>query len=284
MRVPGYARTALLLLFWLCASPCQAQIGQVIEHPEAIAGPWEATTPDGVVGIWIELQTHIDRLPEDATPRPQYLDALEILLYRHKPSEDELADRGWFLVGANGGAAWDGRHLRLESASRAGWPGTHVDLAWNNTAHSWTGTMRRGDKRGPVVLTRPSEGQAVINPVTIGTWSNNSGSANNCIHIAQAADGSFRAWSDQVQTSGQRYGPHVQRPPTLFEGYGTPAKIRVEPSGLADVELWAYTAMCCSHRHFLLPAPGGNTLKEDWRSEQPGIWKRMPGGSCLWPR
>lgn len=266
-------------------SMSHAIVAQQILHPENLAGRWEA--PDGhggAVGMSILLTTTVPSTTTDLSGLPRTLEDFEIGIYQRSDSDVNPLGFNFFTISANGGATWDGQHLRIELQQRPGIsPGIHIDLAWHESTRIWTGTFERAAFRNQAItLRRPAGHQA--NPF-VGTWFENSSLMNNCLHIAQAQDRTFTGWSDDIQIrSRTRYANGIQPSKRAIEHYGEIAKVKVSEPYHIEVELRAYTPMCCSHPFTATISRDGNTLLGDWlgpnQASLPVKWRRVQGDSC----
>lgn len=109
---------------------------------------------------------------------------------------------------------------------------------------------------------------------------------NNCLHIAQSEDGTFAAWSDDLVVPGRlRYANGIQPPERVTEHYGEIAKVKVTGTDRIEVELKAYTPMCCSLPFSAAISSNANSLVGAWlpgpmQTPRPVKWTRVQGGSC----
>jgi hypothetical protein len=278
-----HARVGVILLG---ISVGHAVIAQQILHPENLAGRWEA--PDGyggAVGMSISLTTTVPNSTTDLVDLPQTLEDFEIGIYQRSDSDVNPLGFNFFNISANGGATWDGQHLRIDLRQRAGISSAiHIDLAWHEATRIWTGIFERAAFRNQAItLRRPAGHQA--SPF-VGTWFEGTGLMNNCLHIAQAQDGAFTGWGDDIQIpSRTRYANGILPPKRALEHYGEIAKAMVADPNHIEVELRAYTAACCSHPFAATISHDGNTLLGDWsvgpnQSSRPAKWTRVRGDSC----
>jgi hypothetical protein len=273
-----------IVLLGLCEG--FAQTPQQLLHPENLAGRWEA--PDGnggEVGMNILLTTTVVGSTTSLTGVPQRLDSFEIGLYQRLGSDVPPFGFNFFTTSANGGATWDGRHLRIDLQQHADLPKIHVDLAWNDTARVWTGIFERAAfQNRTITLRRPAGPQ---NNLFVGTWFESTGVMNNCLHIAQAQDGTFTGWGDDISIPGRmRYANGIQPPERAPEHYGEVAKVKITEPERIEVELRAYTAGCCSHPFTATISRDGNALVGDWpaapnQAPRPVKWVRAQGDSCI---
>ncbi len=88
---------------------------------------------------------------------------------------------------------------------------------------------------------------------------------NNCLHIAQAQDGTLTGWADDIQVPGRMHYANGLRPPErIVENYGEIAKVSARGLARIEVELRAYIAMCCSHRFAATLSSDGSSLIGEW--------------------
>ncbi len=191
----------------------------------------------------------------------------------------------FFTTGANGGASWDGRRLRIDFTHTSNLPETHLDLLWDEANQTWRGRFDRGLFRAEAItLRRPAFRE---HSMLTGTWYEHGVGSHTCLHIAQAADGSFTGWSDALQVPGQlRFANGLKPPEHTLEQYGVLAKVRPVLPDRVDVELWAYYGLCCPHPFTASLAPGGASLIGEWTGRmndvpRPAHWVRVPGDSCI---
>jgi hypothetical protein len=256
-----------------------------IAKPEEFAGRWETSDGHGgMVGINVIVSTHIDGAPTSLLGHQQYLDEFTIGIYQRTGPDVEPLGFSFFTSGSNGGATWDGQHLRVLAPQRMDLPKVDVDLMWNETGHVWNGHFEHGEFSRQVTLKRPEN---IHSSPLVGTWFDSKGLMNNCVHVAQQSDGGFTAWSDDVSIPGRmRYASGIQPPPHSRERYGEIAKARAIPPGQILVELRAYTSTCCSHPFTATISSDGSTLVGNWPSgpnqaSRSVEWKKMPDDSCL---
>jgi hypothetical protein len=265
-----------------------ALTAQQRSYPEELAGRWEA--PDGqggAIGMNILVTTTVAGSTTDLVGVQQNTEDFEIGVYQRSGSDVKPFGFNFFTTSANGGATWDGQHLRIALPQKSS-PADidiHVDLAWHETARLWIGTFERGTlKKQAITLRRPLGRQ---NSLFVGTWFESSVLMNNCLHIAQAEDGTFTGWGDDIQVPGhERYANGLRPPERAMEHYGEIAKVKVTEPDHIEVELRAYTAMCCSHPFAATISHDGNTLVGDWpagpnQTPRPAKWTRVQGDSCI---
>lgn len=276
----------LLCFVLLGTGPTCALNAQQRFHPEDLAGRWEA--PDGQggqVGMNILISTTLPSSAKGIASVPQKLEDFEIGLYHRSGSDVVPLGFNFFTTSRTGGAMWDGQRLRINTMRRAEFPEVHVDLAWNNVARVWTGNFERAAFRNQVItLKRPTGRQ---NNLFVGTWFEPAGLMNNCLHIAQAEDGTFTGWSDDIQVPGRmRYANGLQAPQRAMQRYGEIAKVNVTEPNRIQVELRAYTPACCPHPFSASISREGNSLVGEWpaasnQAQRPARWIRVQGDSCI---
>jgi hypothetical protein len=277
--------SALCLILFGISLPC-ALSAQEMSHPEHLAGRWEASDGQGgMVGMNILISTTIASSNTDLTSVLQRSESFDIGLYQRSGSDVEPFGFNFFSTSSTGGATWDGRHLRIALRQKSGLPGVLVDLLWNNADSVWTGTFERGAFQSKAITFRRPVGSQ--NNVLVGTWFDSAGVMNNCLHIAQAQDGTFTGWGDDIQIPDRmRYANGIRPPERTMEHYGEIAKISASGSTRIRVELRAYTPICCSHRFTAAISTDGKFLIGEWptgpnQASHPAKWVRMQGDSCL---
>ncbi len=169
-KLPPWSSVLLLVLVNLCTSSISAQLGRVIEHPEDLAGVWEA--PDqhgGVTGMLIGVDTRIDRLPDDKSARPQFLDQLSIGLYRRAVPGAAPSGFGFFSVASQRETRWNGKRLQIDWQDRTGVDWVRLDLIWHPLTKDWTGHFARGDRDRLLTFDRPQNGAQTVSQLA-GTW------------------------------------------------------------------------------------------------------------------
>ena len=276
----------VLYLALLGISSTYALSAQQLSHPEDLAGRWEA--PDGQggeIGMNILISTTVPISSTDLIGALQKLEDFEIGLYHRSGSDVIPLGFNFFATSANGGATWDGRHLRIDLRGKAELPEVHVDLTWNDATRVWTGTFERAAfQNQAITLKRPTGPQ---NNLFVGTWFERSGLMSNCLHIAQAEDGTFSGWGDDIQFPGRiRYANGLRPPERTMEHYGEIAKVNMTEPDRIEVELRAYTPTCCSHPFTAAISRDGNSLVGDWpagpnQAQRPAKWTRVQGDSCI---
>lgn len=111
----------------------------------------------------------------------------------------------------------------------------------------------------------------------VGTWHEaRPGVGIRCLHITQHAPGELAGWLASANTLGQ-YAPVEDA-----------VKVQLFQTGVALIELYASSAMCCSHTFLATAAKNGTVMRANWGSgpnQAPHmtVWKKMPGDSCSVP-
>jgi hypothetical protein len=191
----------------------------------------------------------------------------------------------FFDLARNGGATWDGRNLRVNIQQKAELPEIHIDLGRDKEGQTWTGSFERADFHNQTITLRRPVGPS-IRPFA-GTWFAGNQLMNNCLHIAQAQDGSWTGWSDDIQIPGRiRYANGIRPPERVMEHYGEVAKVKVTEPDRIEVELRAYTPICCSHPFTAAISRDENSLIGDWLPRLNQVaqlvrWTRVQGDSCI---
>jgi len=279
-------RTYLLAcLFLLGLSTSFSQDSRQLLHPEHLAGRWES--PDGQggeVGMNISLTTTLASSTMDLVGVSQTLSNLVIGIYRRSASNAHQFRYNFFTTSANGGADWDGQHLRIAVQHKPGFPAVHVDLVWHERARIWTGVFERGAfGNQTITLRRPTWKR---NNPFVGTWFDSGALMNNCLHISQEEDGTLTGWGDDIQIPGRmRYANGIRPPGKSVEHYGEIAEVKVTEPDQIEVELRAYIPACCSHLFIARISRNGHSLRGTWLSAPnqmpPSVkWIRVQGDSC----
>jgi hypothetical protein len=276
--------TALCFVLLEISSTCVFN-AQELFHPEELAGRWEGSDGQGgQIGMNILISTTVPGSATDLIGVPQTLESFQIGLYQRSGSE--VKPLGFnFLTSVGGGATWDGQHLRIDLQRKGGLPEVHVDLAWNNTTRVWTGSFERAAFRNQAItLTRPTRPQTNL---FVGTWFDRNDVMNNCLHIAQAQDGTFTGWGDDIRVPGRmRYANGLRPPERAMLHYGEIAKVKVSEPNRIEVELRAYIPICCSHPFSAVISGDGKSLVSNLpggpnQASRPAIWTRVEGESCI---
>ena len=274
----------LICLGFLVQGSAQAQLKRTLTDPDALAGRWETSDGHGgAVGMNVIVTTHMGA-SNSVDDHAQYEDEFTIGLYQRTDPEVGPHRFNFFSSTPGEGTSWDGHRLTIHLL-RTDIPKVNIDLTWHEESPAWNGLFERGAFREQVSLKRPSS-KASASPF-VGTWSDPRGLMNNCLHIAQQADGALAAWSDDIQVPGRvRYANGIQPPAQMLQHYGEIARAEVDTHGQINVELRAYTAMCCSHRLTAKLSADDQLLSGAWlagpnQAPRSVEWKRMPGISCL---
>jgi len=140
-------------------------------------------------------------------------------------------------------------------------PGFDLDLL-HIAGDKWSGRVHRKEFDSHVALIRPGYGAKAKKAWFVGTWRSMDGPSQSCLHLGQNAPGEFVAWSDSLLTWGlARIAPGLADPPYSLEHYGELANVRATESSNADIELYAYGGLCCSHLFIATPAKNGAVMK-----------------------
>ena len=159
----------------------QAQSGVPVDHPDAMAGPWETTDfePGAIDGISISMATLATGLPEHVTQ-------LTARVYRMEGPQEQLT---------NLSPSFDGKQLQVAGSPVA------FDLTFDTAKNEWDGTFTRGDMTKAVRLQRPGASAKASSPFA-GDWYLHASPdlrtpySPYSLHIAQRNDSSFVAWGD----------------------------------------------------------------------------------------
>jgi hypothetical protein len=259
---------------------------QDLSRLEDLAGRWEA--PDGQggqIGMNILLSTTVSNSATDVIETAQQLAGFEIAVYQRSGSDVQPFGFNFFATSPSGGATWDGRYLRIGLEKKGVDPRVHVDLEWDQTSQTWSGTFERGAFRSQAIALKRPAGHK--NSRFIGTWFERNGLMNNCLHIAEAQDGTFTGWGDDIQIPDRmRYAYGLRPPDHVTEHYGEIAKVKVTEPDRIEVELRAYTPTCCSHSFTATISHDGNSLVGEWlaggnQAPRAASWRRVQADSCL---
>jgi hypothetical protein len=184
-----------------------------ISHPELLAGPWE-TEPDasgGVEGMHLLLMINL----RDST---EHLSTYHVGVYRRQGKTEQ---HNWFTANDGGGASWDGTELRINHDPRtANDVAYNLDLIFDQGQSVWSGTIARNGVSRSIRLKRPGGFAAPSKSPFVGEWYlhlNRSSPLrpgafyeSYCLHISQAADGSFTAWDDHKGGGISPYGSKLK--------------------------------------------------------------------------
>jgi hypothetical protein len=264
--------------------------GKVVEHPEMLSGIWEASNGHGgVVGIQLILTTTIPASAMTLAGTPQSWVHLEVMVYEQVGRTLDFSERNGFSDSVRGGSVQleDGR-LTLHFVSGVeSVPKIDLDLKWVD-GDAWEGRFHRGSFDSHVTLRRSGALLKSKPSVIAGTWmSEGPGIGSTCLHVAETAPGQFVGWSDSHMTYAHvRFAPNVQRPETAMQHYGDLAKVSPLGDGKFRIELYALSAICCSHPFTATPDESGETMVGDFaagpnQAPHTSTWKKLAGGSCL---
>jgi hypothetical protein len=174
----------------------------------------------------IILSTTVSNSATDVIEAAQQLAGFEIAVYQRSGSDVQPFGFNFFATSPSGGATWDGQYLRIGFEKKGVDPRVHVDLEWDQTSQAWSGTFERGAFRSQAIALKRPAGHK--NSRLIGTWFERDGLMNNCLHIAEAQDGTFTGWGDDIQIPDRmRYAYGLRPPDHVTEHYGEIAKIPV---------------------------------------------------------
>lgn len=261
--------------------------GLIVHRPEEMSGAWEAKDGAGVVGLEICLSTAVGGKPVSLQGVDQRFLSAEIVVYERHAHQQSIRDGDWFEDNS-AGVDWEGYHLRIRSSRGGAERPMALDLIFDPVSSIWKGHYQWGAVDRDVILTRPNRARhAALSPF-VGTWTR-SGIGNNCLHIAQAVDGGFVAWSDDLVAPGVlRYANGLQAPTRTVERFGSIALLDIPSERSIKIELKAFSALCCS-------IISGGTLTRDSRTIQTSMemteqhvpqsaaaWTRVRGDSCIY--
>jgi hypothetical protein len=263
-------------------------LGNPVAHPEALSGLWETSNGHGgAVGIHLLLTTTV---PGDARTLygiTQSWQSFEVGIYERKGVMIQFGEQNYFSDSPRGGnVSFEGRRLRLHFVPRVvSDPAIDVDLV-HDADGSWTGRFHRGTFDSNVMLRRPAPRDvAKVNPI-VGAWLENRSSISSCVHIAQQSSTDFTGWSDSLQLFGSmRVANSVARPATAMQRYGELMKVDLHDGGKVSLELYAYTAICCSHSFVGTLTPSGTLIEGAWppgpnQAPHDSTWRKTPSDSC----
>jgi len=288
-RLPGNARLSaciLALSAGLCADGGRAQdyatgrVGSIIEQPEKVSGIWETENGTGVIGIDIELMTTVKGAPATLKGVPQFFRYAQIAVFERRGAAWAFGDANWFTTDA-GGARWSENHLEMHGMTNPpkGAPEIVVDLRFDPRTKSWSGRFHRGQVDRVVTLLRPHRRRVQAQSPFVGTWKRGD-VMNNCVHVAQEADGQLVAWSDDLIAPGaMRYANGLKPPAETLEEYGSVVQVSAEDGDRIRMELKVLSAMCCSiHTGGILSSDHKYIRSADDRADRE--WRRVEGDSC----
>lgn len=277
---------------------------------EMLAGAWEANDPfapsPAQAGIFIHIWAN-RRVPfhhGTVTGRgPQKFQDMQIRVYERMGSKDK---GGWFSTTVpNGGASWDGHHLRLAGPNIFGDGQLALDWIFNAHKDLWTGTYTRGGVTKQVQFVRPGAlSKAVSNPF-LGAWSESGRLGPSppapriprCVYIARGSDGTLVAWRDTLL--GPTIGPSKGLLRAMFQendGDALGVKIDGDTLMLQEGIYWGGIAGQPPQRFFGKLASDGMHIMGSWSgatlmpqdqnhtaSHPVTTYTRMRGASC-WPQ
>ena len=257
-------------------------LGTPVTHPEWLSGIWEA--PDGRGGI-VGLHLTLDAAaPTDVTTlvgtRQCWL-SLQAAIYRRASGAFQPVE----MSGASDSQRGGGLRYANERLILHG-PEFDMDLL-HIAGNRWSGPVHWREFDSEVVLSRPGYGSKVKKAGFVGSWLSTNGPGQSCLHILQSDSGEFVAWSDSFSTWGRaRFAPRIAKPPYSLEIYGTLDKAQSSEKDVIDVDLDAFTAICCSHSFVATAAENGTVMKATWpagpsQARHRSEWKTMPNDTCI---
>jgi hypothetical protein len=232
----------------------------------------------------VTVNTHIDGAPTNITGHPQYEDFFMVGIYQRSGAELTGSDFNFFGSRNSYSTTWDGHELLIYLEGKGDIPTVNIKLIWHERSQMWSGLFELGAFRGQVLLKRPIP-PAERSPL-VGTWFEKD-LGSRCLHISQAKDGAFAAWSDDLQIPGRmRYANGLQPPAKTIERYGELAAVKMDSSDQVMIELGAYSAMCCSQPFTAKVSADGQSLSGSWlpganRAVRPANWVKVAGNSCI---
>ena len=142
-----------------------------------------------MVRMNIQIAAHARGAITTLAWQPLMLDYLTFGFYRRV---GEVPEFGFNDFSTDPEWTWtkrDGKRLVIQLAASGNTPEFDVDMVWDEQKGTWTGSFERNTFAQRVVLRRPAfAGKA--SPF-VGTWRDTeTWRMNNCVHIAQQADGS----------------------------------------------------------------------------------------------
>jgi hypothetical protein len=152
-----------------------------VTHPESYAGPWETRdVKSGVTdGVFLWINTEVRQSTE-------YVGLLQIKVYRR---ESDATKEGWFTANGGTDTTWDGKRLLLKfQPVAAGDVALDLDLIFDPSQQSWSGTFNRGGTAKQVRLHRPGASAQASNRFA-GDWFLHLNSSRHvpysatCIHV-----------------------------------------------------------------------------------------------------
>jgi hypothetical protein len=258
--------------------------GDSVSHPESLSGLWEA--PDGkggAVGIYLQLSTTVPGATTTLVGTTQSWVSLSVALYRRRGATLNISnEEANFFADSPRGGGVHFEHERLTLHFK------EYDLDLHHTpADEWTGRFHRREFDENVTLKRPSSGSRTTSWI-VGTWRETDSPFRRCLHIFQTAAGGFTGWSDTLETLGDKqYSPGMTHPATALESYGELAKVDQSAPNTFFVELYAFSALCCSHT-FIGTSSGSGRMAAEWpeganQAPYKTTFVKVPGDSCIAP-
>jgi hypothetical protein len=258
------------------------RIGASISRPERITGAWEMRLASGeIFGLSLELHTTVDGAPTALEGTEQQIRFIRIVTYLRIEGH---TDRTMWYATLPGDFHWQRNHLQLQAG------GADLDLVFDPLASRWTGTVKRSDFSGPVVLDRPSN---TLPQAPTGVWNSSPPSSDHfgCIHVAMGNDRRFVLWMDYINLSGlARYGTGQTPPPRTDEIYG---ELLQDPKEERVGGLWRFdltNGMWGTHVAGKVDGEGTRFSGEDTNfgegyflpgnPSRPLVWQRELGSSC----
>lgn len=267
-------RIHMLCYFFGLFFPAYAQRGAPIRLPEGLTGVWETSDGHGgAAGMLVGMTTEVAGQPKTLRGASQLERDFTVMLY-HQESAMPGKDGAYFVATPGASTRWDGRLLRILHQ-----PDVDVALAWDARNDLWRGHFRRKGFSAEVILRRPSP--ARNHSVLAGTWARQDGSYLNCLHIAQRADSTLLAWTDQLELTGVLKWGRFRPPPTTSELYGEHAGIVLLPNGMAEVVIGTDRALCCSRTELVRPTGSASMSAVVPGYASARTYRRMPGPSCI---
>ena len=191
-------KSACALFVFAFGAVAAAQVQTV--HPDSLAGHWEASDGrGGDLGIDIVLTTDVPSTTTDLVGVPQRVGDLSIGLSERAHSSNE-PQHFYFSTSTNGGANWDGQHLRIDFGGAKAASRIHIDLTWVESDQAWTGSFEWNDfRQSELTLRRPRVDRS---DRFAGTWFEPGRLMNNCLHLARKRDGTLFGWGDDIHVPG----------------------------------------------------------------------------------
>jgi hypothetical protein len=261
--------------------------GIPVDHPESLSGLWETSNgKGGAVGIHLLLTTNA---PADATTLDgiqQLWLNLEVGVYARKDSTIQFGEMNYFSDSPRGGnVSYEDGRLQLHFvAPLSGDNSIDLDLKHKEDG-SWTGWFHRGSFDSTVTLRRPHPDSGKESRI-VGTWLETRSVTSSCVHIAQTSATGYVGWSDALQILGEmRFANGIPRAKFAMERYGELMAVSLQNSSSISLQLYAYNAMCCSHRFVGTLSEDGASIQGIWppganQAPHDALWRRMAEDSC----